>query len=266
MKRSRRPCYQRLDYRTLHSSGRKVVLSSSESETDNESDDLNKSSNQLLDPQLISSFEELSCEVASQSVNESVGEFVSETFEQDSVVALTSSTVVASPTQESAEVFTSEVEFTHSLSSPEGEVSRNLIQSYKSLLTDKTSFEVSESHLSLAVANEHSQYSQCLLPPEVSIHSGLEAFTSSGDSFLEASVTSLSEFATPLINSTLVFDFPQSDPNLILHTEPSHENPSCDLSSIHIADSQLLNNFSRVAYYVYGLTELIKPVLRSFYH
>ena len=274
-RRSKRSSYQRLDYRALHSSGTKVVVnestvSPSESESHSDSDDSQNfnNSNDQVDPLLISQFEELSCKTKSdisiKSVtNESVCE-VPEIVDQESVF---SSTVIASPEEflleEPVEVVVT--------SETSGDNLQSAIESYQSLLTEESSFEVSASHLSLACGNEHSQKSQCLLSLEANV-----------DSVLETSATSLSDFATPLVNSTLVFDYSQFDTQSnsnLPYAEPSYqEEPSSNLfstdsitddsnlsSTDSITDDQVLSSFSKVAYHVRGLTELIKPVLRRQY-
>ena len=92
MKRSKRPNHQRLNYRVLHSDGIKTVVSSSDSESDSVSDtgsqDLSNTSNKLLDPLLISRFEELSCQTNSKiqfdPVKEPITQSVSNSLEKDS--------------------------------------------------------------------------------------------------------------------------------------------------------------------------------------
>ena len=140
MKRSKRSCYQRLDYRALHSTGRKIPVSSSsesESESENDSQDFNNNlTEQAIDPLLISQFEELSCrstsDVITESANESVCESVSQTSDHDSVFT-SSATVVAS---QSSSASISESEVLHSSSASVENLPQILIQSYQSLLTE----------------------------------------------------------------------------------------------------------------------------------
>ena len=154
MQRSKRPGYQRLDYRVLHSSGRKVVVSSSGSESDgasdNDSQDLSNTSNKLLDPLLISRFEELSCQTNSKiqfdPVKESITQSVSNSL--DSVI---STTVLESPETET-QVLKSDQDSSSiklSLSPAVNEPTRCLIQSYQPLLSDKVSFEILSTHISV---------------------------------------------------------------------------------------------------------------------
>ena len=142
MKRSKRSCYQRLDYRALHSSGRKIPVSSSsesESESENDSQDFNNNpTEQAIDPLLISQFEELSCRSTSdviESANESVCESTSQISDHDSVFT-SSATVVAS---QSSSASISESEVLHSSSASVGNLPQILIQSYQSLLTENNS-------------------------------------------------------------------------------------------------------------------------------
>ena len=263
MQRSKRPGYQRLDYRVLHSSGRKVVVSSSGSESDgasdNDSQDLSNTSNKLLDPLLISRFEELSCQstsdIQSASLNESVSQSVSNSPEQNSVL---STTIVASSETET-EVLESDKEVSliqPSSSSPSvDESSHCLIQSYQPLLTDKSSFEVSEPPISLGNSNQ-SQDSLSLLPPEICVHSASTG-SSLSNSFLDSTSVSISDFATPLVNSTVAFDFPEVNSNL--QTEPSHQNSDSNIPiPINtITNDHLLSCFSSIAYHVCGLKVLI---------
>ena len=239
-RRPRRPSYQRLDYRVLHSSGKKSVVSSSESEDsecDNVSQDFSNPSNQLLDPLLISRFEELSCQSSSK-------------IARNSASSLTT-TIVASP-ETSVEVPTSETVLAPVPSSSVGESASSLVHSYQTLLTEEVSFEVSAAQVPSDGLNECSH----LFPPKLNIYSGLEAPTSSlSDSFLE---TSLSEFATPLVNST-AFEFPEVDSNY------KTERFLQDSTSAIINDQLLIKHFAEVAYYVCGIKKLIKPVLRSFH-
>ena len=179
MKRSKRSSYQRLDYRKLHSTGARVIVnvSSSDSDTDHDTgSECLPGGNQLdqnLDPLLISSFESLAIQ-------------------------------------------------------------------------------------SSAVVSQEAQDSHCSLPSEVSIPSGLEvSLPSSGESILETSATSLSDFATPQVNSTLVFDFSHVDSD-VLHTTELSEN-SFSSGSITVTDDQILSSFSRVSAHVRGLSDLIKP-------
>ena len=179
MKRSKRSSYQRLDYRLLNSTGARVIVnvSSSDSDTDHDTgSECVPGGNQFdqnLDPLLISSFESLAIQ-------------------------------------------------------------------------------------SSALVSQEAQDSHCSLPSEVSIPSGLEvSLASSGESILETSATSLSDFATPQVNSTLVFDFSHVDSD-ILHTTELSEN-SFSSGSITVTDDQILSSFSRVSAHVRGLTDLIKP-------
>ena len=93
MKRSKRPNHQRLNYRVLHSDGIKTVISSSDSESDvsvsvsdTDSQNLSNTSNKLLDPLLISRFEDLSCQTNSKiqfdPVKESITQSVSNSLER----------------------------------------------------------------------------------------------------------------------------------------------------------------------------------------
>ena len=325
MKRSRRPNHQRLNYRVLHSDGIKTVVSSSDSESDSVSDtdsqDLSNTSNKLLDPLLISRFEELSCQTNSKiqfdPVKESITQSVSNSLEKDSVISTTvlesaeTETQVLESDQESSFIQPSSVSpavnkqsccliqsnsvnettITQSVSNPlendsvisttvlespetetqvlesdqdsssikpsslspaVNEPTRCLIQSYQPLLSDKASFEISSTQISV-----HDQNPQNLLPPEISVHSGLAR--SSSNSFLDSSVVSLSEFATPLINSTFAFDFGEVNSNL--QTEPFYWNSDSN-EQILITNDQLLNSFSLVAHHVYGLKVLIDQALR----
>ena len=245
MQRSKRPGYQRLDYRVLHSSGRKVVVSSSGSESDsasdNDSQDLSNTSNKLLDPLLISRFEELSCQstsdIQSASLNESVSQSLSNSAEQNSVL---STTIVASSETET-EVLQSDKQLSliqPSSSSPSVDDSSHcLIQSYKPLLTDKSSFEVTETQISLA---------NCNLSQD-----------SLSNSFLDSTSVSIGDFATPLVNSTVAFQFPEVNSNLQI--EPSHQNSDSNIPIpiSTITNDHLLNSFSSIAYHVCGLKVLI---------
>ena len=181
MKRSKRSCYQRLDYRVLNSSGKKVVVnaSSSDSETDQGTDsDSQNGGNHLnhnLDPVLISSFESLAIQ-------------------------------------------------------------------------------------STSVVSKEEQYSQHYFPLKISIPSGGEiSVTSPSASILETSTTSLSEFATPQVNSTLAFDYSHIDSSVLHITEPSR-NQSSNVS-ITVTDDYILSIFSQISRYVRGLTKLIKPAV-----
>ena len=77
------------------------------------------------------------------------------------------------------------------------------------------------------------------------------------NSFLDSTSVSISDFATPLVNSTVAFDFPEVNSNL--QTGPSYQNldSNIPIPINTITNDHLLSCFSSIAYHVCGLKVLI---------